>query len=98
MLREAGIGNDLRQVVTLRAHGIRPGEGQVGTRKKIRDHIARHRCLAELIVALQDVRVDRSMRTIRPGAAEFAIVVAVVTIACRRCVFPSVAHSPVHSD
>lgn len=80
VLREAGVSDNLRQVVTLRAHSIRPGEGQVGSGKKVRDHSTRRRSLAELIVAFEDVRVVRSVRTVRPGAAELAIVVAVVAI------------------
>lgn len=55
VLREAGIGENLRQVVALRAHGIRTGHAGVGSRKEIGDDAAGHRRLAELIIALKEV-------------------------------------------
>ncbi len=80
MLREAGVGQYLGQVVALRTHRVRPGDAGVGIGKRIRDQSARDCRLAELIVALEDVRVDRSVRTVRAGAAELAIVVAVMAV------------------
>ena len=80
MLREAGVGKDLGQIVALRTHREGPCGTCIGIRKQIRDRSARNRRLVELIVALENVRVDRAMRTIRSGAAELTIVVAVMAI------------------
>jgi hypothetical protein len=80
VLSEAFIGDNVVQIVTLSAHRIGPGHRQVGIGEKVRDHPARYCGLAELIVALEDVRVVRSVGTVRAGTAELAIVVAVVAI------------------
>lgn len=80
VLPEAVISDDVGQIMTLRAHRIRTREGQVWIGEQVRDYPARHCGLAELIVALEDVRVDRSVGTVRAGAAELTIVVAIMTI------------------
>ena len=80
VLREAGVRENLGQIVALRAHREGSGDAGIGIGEKIRDRSAGNCRLAELIVALENVRVDRPVRTIRSGAAELAIVVAVVAI------------------
>ena len=52
-----------------------------GLGKQIADQSARRRGLAELIIALEDMCVDRSMRAVGSGAAELAVVIAIVAIA-----------------
>ena len=66
--------------MALGAHRVRSGDAGIGIGKKIGDESAGHCSLAELVIALEDVRVDRAVRAVRAGAAEFAIVVAVVAI------------------
>src|ERR1035438_2341850 len=80
VLRKAGVREDLSEIVALRAHRVRAGDAGIGIGEKIRDRSARDGRLAELIVALQNVRVDRPMRTIRSGATELPVVVAVVAV------------------
>src|SRR5579864_885532 len=80
VLRKAGVSKNLRQVVALGAHRERSSHTRIGIGKKIRDRSARDRCLAELIVALENMRVDRTVRTIRTSSTEFPVVVAVVAI------------------
>ena len=81
VLREAGISHDFAQIVTLGAHAIGSIEAEVWIGKRVRHQSSRSRGLAELIIVLEDVRVDRAVGTIRPEPAEFAIIVAVVAIA-----------------
>jgi len=83
VLRKAGVREDLSQIVALRAHREGAGNAGIGIGEKIRDRSAGDGRLAELIIALQNVRVDRPVRTIRPGATELTIVVAVVAIGAK---------------
>ena len=80
VLGKAGIRQHLAQVVTLGAHAIGASEANIGIREKVGDSAAGGNCLTELIIVLENVRVDRTMRTIGSAAAELAIVVAVVAI------------------
>src|SRR5271169_6053896 len=77
---EAGVGDDAAETMTLCAHPIRPVQAEIRIGEQVGDHSAGHRGLAELVVVLEDVRIDRPVRTIRPGAAKFTIVVAVVAV------------------
>src|SRR5579863_2078595 len=77
---EAGVSYDAAETMTLGTHPIRPVEAEIRIRKQVRDHSAGHRSLAELVIVLEDVRVDRPVRTVRPGAAKLAIVVAVMAV------------------
>ncbi len=80
VLREAGVREDLPEVVTLGAHGIRPGDARIRSREKIGD-CASWRCsLAELVIALENMSVDRAVRAIRSRAAKFSIVIAVMAV------------------
>lgn len=45
MLAEAGVGQDLRQVMAFRAHRIRPIDTEIRIRKKIRNQLAWHTAL-----------------------------------------------------
>src|ERR1051326_1454677 len=83
VLGKAGVSQHLAQVMTLRAHAVRSGEAHIRIREKIGDSTARCSCLAELIIVLEDVGVDRTMRTIGAAAAELAVVVAVVAIGAK---------------
>lgn len=80
VLRKAVVRDDVTQIVTLRAHGIRPCNSKVRTGEQIRDQSSRSRCLAELVVALENVRIHRPMRTVRSIAPKFPIVVAIVAV------------------
>ena len=80
VLEEGGITYHVAQVVALGAHAIGSVEAEVRIRKSVGNQSAGRRCLAELIIVLKDVRVHRTVRTIRPNAAELAIVVAVMAI------------------
>ena len=80
MLQEAGVAYHVAQVMALRAHAVRSVQAEVWIRKCIGDQASRRRGLAELVIVLEDVRVHRTVRAVRPRSAEFAIVVAVVTI------------------
>ena len=77
---ETGIRYHVGQIVTLGAHAIRSIETEVGIRKSVGDQSAWRRRLAELIIVLEDVRVHRTVRTVRPGASELSVVVAIVTV------------------
>lgn len=81
MLGESGIGNNLIEVMALRAEGVGTVHGEVGAGKEVGDEQAGGGSLAELVTALENVRPLRAVRTIRTKAAKFAIVIAVVTIA-----------------
>lgn len=80
VLGEAGVLHDVREIVTLPTESIRTVRAQVRTPEQVGDHLARRHRLAQLIAALEDVGPLRSMGTAGPGAAEFAVIVAVVAI------------------
>ena len=80
VLPEADVSHDVAQIMTLGAHAIGSVEAEVWIGERIRCQSAWCRSLGKLIVVLEDVRVDRSVGTVRPSAAKFAIVVAVVAI------------------
>ena len=80
VLRKAGVSLDFVQIMTFGAHAVRAVEAYVWIGKQVRDLSARHSGLAELIVVLEDMRVDRTVRTVRADSTELAIVVAVVAI------------------
>ena len=81
VFRKTGVSLNFVQIMTLGAHAIRPVEAYVWIGKQVRDLSAGHGGLAELIVVLEDMRVDRTVRTVRADSTELAIVVAVVAIA-----------------
>ena len=80
VLRPAGIGHDVIQIVAFRAHRVRPLRADIGRRKRVRDRATGRGGLAELIIPFQDVRVDRTVGPVWPGAAKFAVIVAGVAI------------------
>ena len=98
VLRKASVSLNLVQIMTFGAHAIRPIAGlRLDFGKQVRDLSAGHGGLAELIVVLEDMRVDRTVRTVRADSTELAIVVAVVAIAAETRGHPSSA-LPCHSD
>ena len=72
---EAGVVNDLVQVVALGAHCVRSRDAQVGIREQIGYRSAGNRCLAELVAPFENMPPRRSVRTIRSHTAKFTIVV-----------------------
>lgn len=80
VLRETCIGEYLREVVALRAHREWASNAGIRIRKQISDDSPRHYRLRELVVALENVRIDRTMRTVGSGAAKLAIVIAIVAV------------------
>ena len=84
MLGETGVGKDLGEIVALRAHRERSSDAGIRIRERIRDRSARDRRLAELIIALKNVRIDRTVRTVGPSAPELAIVVAVMAVGAEK--------------
>ena len=83
VLGEASVGEDLRQIVALRAHRVGTIHAEIGARIEIGDKQPGARSLAELITAFKQVCPLGSMRTIRPAAAKLAIVVAVVAVGAK---------------
>ena len=88
VLAEAGVGNNVVQVVTLGTQGVRSAGSRIEDRgKKIQDCASRtssrrnaRSYLAELVAALQNVRELRTVGSVGSGAAKFPIVVAVVAV------------------
>ena len=70
-------------IVAFTAQRIRPVDARVGIGKEIADQLAWCGRLAELILALQNVGPLGTVRTVRTGAAELPIVVAVVAIGAK---------------
>ena len=80
VLRKTGVSLNFVQIMTFGAHAVRPVEAYVWIGKQVRDLSAGHGGLAELIVVLEDVRVDGTVGAIRSGATKLAVVVAVMAI------------------
>jgi len=80
VLRETRVGQNLRQIVTLAAQRVRSIRTEIRVRVGIGDRSSRRCRLAELVVALQDVRVYRTVWSVGAGSTEFPVIVAVVTI------------------
>src|SRR5208282_1581479 len=80
MLSEGGIGNDVGEVVALSAQGIGADDAEIRTGKEIDDQQTGSGGLAELVAAFENVRPLRAVGAVRSGAAEFAIVIAVVAV------------------
>src|SRR6266513_234602 len=80
VLTEAGVRENLIQVVALGAQRIRAVHGQIRTRKQVGDQLPRRWSLAEFIVTLQQVQIFRAMRAVGAVAAEFAIVITVMAV------------------
>src|ERR1700741_3921081 len=70
---EAGVSEDLTQIMALRAQSVRTVDGEGGVGEKIGNDLTRRRRLTELIAAFQQMAVFRSMRAVYAGAAEFAV-------------------------
>ena len=83
VMSEAEIIHHIAQVMAFGTHSIGSVEAQVGIRKRVGDLAAGCRSLAELVIVLEDVRVHRAVRTVRPESAKLAIVVAVMTVAAQ---------------
>ena len=80
VLAEAGIRENLIQIMALGAQRVRPIHGQIWAREQVSNQLAGRRGLAEFIVTFEQVQILRSVRTVRAAAAEFPIVVAVVAV------------------
>ena len=80
VFRETRVGENLCQIMALCAQCIRSRHTQIRIREQIRHGAARGGRLAELIIALQNVRINGPMWAIRTGPAKLAIVVAIVAI------------------
>lgn len=80
MLFEAGIADHLVKVVAFAAECIGPSHAQVRIREKIGNRLTWCRSLAELIPAFQNVVELGAVRPVRSAAAEFTIVITVVTL------------------
>ena len=83
VMGEARVTDDIAQVMALGAYAVRSVETEIGIGKQICDLSTGCRGLAELIVMLEDVRVDRTVRAVWSESTKFAIVVAVVAIAAK---------------
>ncbi len=81
MAREVVLPINLRQVMTFRAHRVRPRHAQVRSRKQVCNHPTWGHSLTEFISALQQVQPPGAMRTVGSGAAKFAVIVGVVAVA-----------------
>ena len=81
VLGETGIRHDFAQVVTFGAHAVGSTEAEVWVGEGVRNQSSWSCGLAKLIIVLKDVRVNRTVRTVRPEPAEFTIIIAVVAIA-----------------
>lgn len=84
VLRETCVGEYLGKIVTLGAHREWASHAGIRIRKQIRDDSPRHRRLGELVVALENMRIDRTMRTVGSGAAKLAIVIAIVAVSAQQ--------------
>src|SRR5271165_1920734 len=80
VLDPAGVGQYLRQIVALGAHGIRAIHAEVGIGKSIGDESPGNRRLTELVVTFQDVEIGRSVGTVGTVSSKFAVVVAVMAV------------------
>lgn len=80
VLGKARVAQNLRQVVALPAHRVGTVHAEIRAGIEISDHQPGAHRLAELVAALKKMRPLRAMRTIRPGAAKFAIVIAIVAV------------------
>jgi len=80
VLAEASIAHDAGQVVTLGAKGIVASRSQIGREIQVHDRLTRGVRLAHIIAALQDMYVLRAVRAVRPCAAEFPVIIAVMAI------------------
>ena len=80
MLPEAGVGDDLAEVMALRAESIGTVRAQVGIGIQVCDQLARHDGLAGFVTAFQNMGESGTVRPVRTGAPEFPIVIAVVAI------------------
>ena len=83
VMGETRVTHDVGQIMALGAHAVRSVETEVRIGEQVRDLAAWGRGLTELIVVLEDVRVDRAVRAIGPESAKLAIVVAVMAIAAQ---------------
>ena len=80
MFAKGRVSQDLFEVVALAAQCIGPVNSEIRIGEKICHQLPRSRSLAELVATLQNVKVLRSVRSIRPGAAKFPIVITIVAI------------------
>ena len=86
VLGEAGVGQHLHQVVTLRTHPIGPVYAQVRIGKRIRDRPSRRQRLAKLVIAFQKVGIHRTMRSVGTAPSELPIVVTVMAIGAEEAI------------
>lgn len=80
VLAEAGIRQDLLKVVTLAAQRVWSINGHIRVGEEAVQQSSRNGCHAELVSTLKNVAEPGSVRAVRPGPAEFSVVIAVVTI------------------
>lgn len=90
VLGPAGVGQNVGQIMTLGAHCVWTLLAQVRCRKQIGDRSPGRGSLAKLVIAFQDVRVDRAMRPIGTSTAKFAVVIAGMAVSAENLI----AHQP----
>src|SRR5437870_4184872 len=77
---KARVAQDLVEVMALAAQRIGSVNCEVWIGEKVCQQLARSWSLADLVATLQNVDKFRPVGTIRPGAAKFAIVLAIVAV------------------
>ena len=83
VLAETRVRHDETQIVTLATHPVGAIHREIRVGKEIGYELARRGRLRELVATFQDVHELRAVRSVRSGAAEFAVVVTVMTIAAK---------------
>lgn len=92
VLRELGVGEET-QVVALAAHSVRTVHAEVGIAVEVGDELTGRDSLTEFVAAFENVSPLRSVRAVRSGAAEFAIVVSIVAVGTEDLVSHGAARS-----
>ena len=87
VLRPTCVPDDIaREIVAFAAHRVRPIDAQIRIYVQVSNSLAGTRRLAIFVTPLQDVGPFGSVRTTRTQAAEFAVVVTVVTVRTKNLV------------
>src|SRR5664279_154247 len=81
VLGPTGVVENQIQVMTLRTHRIRTVGAQIRVGEGVGHQSSRRQRLAELVIALENMRIHRSMRTVGTVASKFAVVIAIVAVA-----------------
>jgi len=83
---EAGVRENLAQVMAFGTQGIRPVDGQVRIREQVHDASTGRRRLAEFTTPLEQVGEFRAMGSVCAVAAKLAIVVTVVAVGAENAI------------